>query len=82
MTVPLQVLHEFELGRRGTVRTTLESFKGKRYASVRLWVEPREQPGANLIPTSNGLTVPLEYVPELLEATQALAAAVKGKAAA
>jgi hypothetical protein len=77
-----QVLHEFELGRRGTVRTTLETFKGKKYASVRLWVEPREQPGADLIPTSKGLTVPLEFVPELQEAIAALAAAVGRRAAA
>jgi hypothetical protein len=79
-----EVLHEFELGHRGTVRATLETFKGKRYASVRLWVEPRDTPGADLIPTSKGLTVPLEYVPELLEAAQALGAAVavNGKAAA
>lgn len=82
VTARPEVLHEFELGHRGTVRATVETFRGKRYGSVRLWVEPREQPGADLIPTSKGLSVPIEYVPELLEAVQALATAVKGKAAA
>jgi hypothetical protein len=70
---PDHVLYEFELGRRGTVRTTLETFKGKKYASVRLWVEPREgPPGSDLIPTSKGLTVPIEYIAELVEAVVAL----------
>lgn len=78
-----EVLHEFELGHRGTVRATLETFKGRRFASVRLWVEAREAPpGADLIPTAKGLTVPIEYVGELVEAAQALGEAVKGKAAA
>lgn len=72
MSGPDQVLHEFELGRRGTVRTTLETFKGKRYASVRLWVEPREMHGADLIPTSKGITVPIEYIGELVEAVASL----------
>jgi hypothetical protein len=77
-----QVAHEFELGKRGWVRATIDTFKQKRYASVRLWVEPRETPGAELIPTSKGLTVPIEFVPELVEAVLALGEAVKGKVAA
>jgi hypothetical protein len=70
-----EILLEFELANRGTVRATIETFKGKRYASIRLWVEPRETPGADLIPTSKGISVPVEYIPELLEAAQALASA-------
>lgn len=70
-----RVVAEFELGHRGTVRGTLDTFKGKTYASVRLWIEPREAPGAELIPTSKGLTVPIEFVGELRELVDELAAA-------
>jgi Transcriptional Coactivator p15 (PC4) len=66
------VVSEFELGRKGWVRATLNEFRGKRYASVRLYVEPRDQPGAELIPTKAGLTVEVSYLDELLEAVQAL----------
>jgi Transcriptional Coactivator p15 (PC4) len=71
-----QIVHEFELEHRGTVRATIDDFKGKRYASVRLWVEPSGQMGADLIPTGKGLSVPIEYASDLLECVQALAAAV------
>ena len=76
------MLHEFEWERRGFVRATLDEFKGRQLASIRLWVEPRGQPGADMIPTSKGLSLPPEYVSELLEAAAALAAAVGRKAAA
>jgi hypothetical protein len=67
------IAHEFELGHRGFVRATLDTFKGRQFASLRLWVEPRDQPGAPLIPTAKGLTVPVEYIAELVQAAQALA---------
>jgi hypothetical protein len=81
-----QVVAEFEVP-RGFIRATVDEFRGKRYASIRLWVEPRDLAGADLIPTSKGLSVPIEYTPDLLEACQALAAAapkpaVRRKAAA
>jgi hypothetical protein len=74
--MPSQVLHEFEWEGRGFVRAAIDSFRRKEFASIRLWVEPRDQSGGDLIPTSKGLSIPLEYVPDLLEACQALAAAV------
>lgn len=70
-----QVLHEFEWERRGFVRACIDTFKGHEYASIRLWVEPRDAAGGELIPTSKGLSVPVEYASDLLEACQALAAA-------
>jgi hypothetical protein len=71
-----QVVAEFEWERRGFVRATIDAFKGHEYVSLRLWVEPRNaQPGADLIPTSKGLSVPAEYASDLLEACQALASA-------
>jgi Transcriptional Coactivator p15 (PC4) len=77
-----QVLAEFEWERRGFVRATLDEFKGRQFASIRLWVEPRDkQPGADLIPTSKGLSVPVEYASDLLEACQALAAVAPKTAA-
>ena len=57
-----QVGHEFEVGQRGFVRTSISQCRGRRFVDVRLWVEPRDQPGAPLIPTRKGLAVPLEYL--------------------
>jgi hypothetical protein len=62
-----RVIHEFEAG-RGTIRTTISEFRDKRYIDVRLWVEPRDQPGAALIPTKRGVSVPIEYLDDLAEA--------------
>ncbi|HEY1298116.1 MAG TPA: transcriptional coactivator p15/PC4 family protein [Chloroflexota bacterium] len=75
MSAPPRVIHEFEAG-RGTVRSTLNQFNGRHYFDVRLWVEPRDAPGAELIPTKRGLSLPVEFLPELTEALEALAEAV------
>jgi hypothetical protein len=50
MATQPRVIHEFEVS-RGTIRSTLNDFGGKTYFDLRLWVEPRDQPGAALIPT-------------------------------
>src|SRR5262252_40573 len=77
MATPPRVVHEFEVG-RGTIRSTLNKFGGKTYFDVRLWVEPREgEPGAALIPTKRGLSLPLEFLPEIGEALEALNEATK-----
>jgi hypothetical protein len=76
MAAPPRVIHEFEVG-RGTIRSTLSDFGGKTYFDLRLWVEPRDQPGAALIPTKRGLSLPLEFLPEVGEALDALGEAVK-----
>jgi hypothetical protein len=76
MAAPPRVIHEFEVG-RGTIRSTLNDFGGKTYFDVRLGVEPRDQPGAALIPTRRGLSLPLEFLPEIGEALEALDEVVK-----
>jgi hypothetical protein len=75
MAMPPRVIHEFECG-RGTIRSTLSDFGGKTYIDLRLWVEPRDQPGAALIPTKRGLSLPLEFLPEMSEALEAIDEAV------
>jgi hypothetical protein len=71
-----RLLHEFDCG-RGTIRTTLNTFSGREYFDCRLWVEPRDQPGEALIPTRRGLSLPLEFLPELSEALEAIGEAIK-----
>jgi hypothetical protein len=60
MAMPQRVIHEFECG-RGRDSHTLNDFSGKTYFDLRLWVEPRDQPGAALIPTKRGLSLPMEF---------------------
>jgi hypothetical protein len=57
MAAEPRIAHQFDVG-RGTVRNTLNEFQGKAYFDVRLWVEPRDQPGGALIPTRRGLSLP------------------------
>jgi len=76
MAAPPRVIHEFEVG-RGTVRSTVSDFGGRTYFDLRLWVEPRDQPGAELIPTKRGLSLPLEFLPEVVEALEAIDDSVK-----
>lgn len=76
MVTPPRVVHEFEVA-RGIVRSTLSEFSGKTYFDVRLWVEPHDQPGAELIPTKRGLSLPLEFLPEIGEAIDAIGEATK-----
>jgi hypothetical protein len=54
-----------------------QKFGGKTYFDVRLWVEPRDQPGAAFIPTRRGLSLPLEFLPEIGEALEAIDEATK-----
>jgi hypothetical protein len=71
-----RLVHEFDCG-HGTIRTTLNVFSGRVFFDCRLWVEPRDQPGAALIPTKRGLSLPLEFLPEVGEALEAIGEAVK-----
>ncbi len=70
-----EVVHEFEI-RTGAVRASVGDFRGRRRLDVRVWVERRDSPGAELIPTPRGLSLPIEYADDLLEAAQAIVAAV------
>ena len=73
-----QIVHEVEVAKRGFLRSTIADFRGRKRIDVRMWVEPRDSPGADLIPTPKGINLPAEYAQELVEAAQALLAAVKG----
>lgn len=75
MTEEPTVVHEFEI-KRGTIRASVSHFRGAAVADVRLWIEP--SPGAPLIPTKKGLSLPAEYVDDLQEAVAALAKATHG----
>ena len=76
MPTPPRVVHEFEAG-RGTIRTTLTTPGGREFIDVRMWVEPRGELGAELIPTKRGLSVALDFLPELTEAVEAIGETVK-----
>lgn len=70
-----QVLHEFEKP-RATVRAYINEFHGKRYAHIREFVEPRDQPGAPLIATKAGICVEISDLDELQACIEALTKAV------
>lgn len=72
MSSPDQIVHEFEMGRVGTVRASLGEYGGKQRIDVRIWVEPRDRPGAALIATPKGISLPVEYADDLLELVEAL----------
>jgi hypothetical protein len=71
---PDDVVYEFEAGRH-TIRARLSHFRGKTYLDLRTWYEP--EPGQPLRPTQKGVSVGVEYLEELKEAVDALAAAVR-----
>lgn len=70
----LTIVHEFEKP-RATVRAYINEFHGKRYAHIREFVEPRDQPGAALIATKAGICVAVDDLSELEAAIGALRAA-------
>ncbi len=70
-----EVVHEFEVDGRGTLRTCLTEFRGRRYMDLRLWVG--SAPGGELIATRKGLSLPTEYLDELQAAVGVLAHEVR-----
>ena len=73
------VVYEFEAGRH-TIRARLSHFRGKTYLDLRTWYEA--EPGQPLRPTQKGVSIPVEYLEELKEAVDALAAACGRKRSA
>lgn len=71
---PLDVLHEFEKP-RATVRAYIAEYRGKRYAHIREFVEPRDRPGAPLLATKAGICVEISDLDELEACVEALRAA-------
>jgi hypothetical protein len=69
------VVYSFPKGKRSEVRASLSNYRGELRADIRLWV-----PGDGedeLVPTKSGISVPVEDLPRLLEAVQALIEASK-----
>jgi hypothetical protein len=74
-----EAVFEFEAGHY-TVRAGLSEFRGQQRIDLRQWVEPRDSPGADLIPTQKGINLPVSFLDELEEAVAALRAAVGKRA--
>jgi hypothetical protein len=70
-----EILHECEKP-RATVRAYINEFHGKRYAHIREFVEPRDEPGAALVATRAGVCVEIDDLDELQPCIDALTAAV------
>ena len=70
-----EILHEFEKPRAKTVRAYINEFHGKRYAHIREFVEPRDEPGAALVATKAGVCVEIDDLDELQACVDALTAA-------
>jgi Transcriptional Coactivator p15 (PC4) len=56
------MIHEFENGRQW-IRCSLSTLRGKAYADIRVWFEPK--PGAPMKPTQKGISVLVENLDEL-----------------
>lgn len=76
-----EVIGEFEVERRGFIRGSLSYYKGDLGMDLRLWVEPKSNPGGELIATPAGFRIPPEYVDDLVEVAHALAATVHAREA-
>lgn len=74
MSADNQIVYTFEKP-RATVQAYIAEFHGRRYAHVREFVEPRDQPGAPLIATKAGICVEVDDLDELAAAIAALQAA-------
>lgn len=75
------VLYEFEKP-RSTVRAYITTFKGRRYAHIREFVEPRGEPGAALVATKAGVCFELSKLDELRACVDALRSAAAAVATA
>ena len=73
-----EVLHRFRKNSLEEVRATISTFKGADYLNIRSYYEA--EPGV-WYPTRKGLTLPLDLLPELEKAVQALSGAASEAAA-
>ncbi|MEW5980155.1 MAG: transcriptional coactivator p15/PC4 family protein [Acidobacteriota bacterium] len=60
----------FQKNSQEEVQAGIQEFKGRHYASVRVYVE---NDAGEHIPTKKGITVPVELLPELARAVRLLA---------
>ncbi len=64
-----RVVYAFPKNRNEEVRATLSTFKGRRFAHVRVYVSDEDD---ELHPTRKGVAVKVEDLPKLLAAVEAL----------
>ncbi len=67
------VVFEFERRLGTVVRAAVSRFKGRDYLSIREWTEIQGE----LCPTRRGITLSVEFLPEIRQAVQALADAIE-----
>jgi len=65
-----QLIHSFPRNVNEDVRFTLRKFKGKHYADLRIWF--REENGETYHPTKKGVSVSLEFLPEIRRGVEKL----------
>ena len=59
----VHVIHTFHKNPDEEVRLSLKQFKDRRYLDLRLWYQPSS--GGEYLPTKKGLTLSVEFLPEL-----------------
>ena len=58
-----RVVYTFHKNSTEEIRLSLREYKERRYLDVRLWYQPLE--GGEYRPTKKGITLGLEFIPEL-----------------
>ena len=59
----VQVVHYFPKNAEEEVRFSLREYKDRQYLDLRLWFQPAR--GGELRPTKKGLTLAVDFLPEL-----------------
>lgn len=59
----VHVIHTFQKNPEEEVRLTLREYKDRHYLDLRLWFQPSD--GGDYRPTKKGITLSLDYLPEL-----------------
>lgn len=57
------VVHSFQKNPEEEVRLALREYKDRQYLDLRLWFQPSH--GGDYLPTKKGLTLSVEFLPEL-----------------
>jgi len=58
-----RLVHRFQKNPEEEVRFSLREYKARKYLDLRLWFQPAN--GVDYVPTKKGLTLSLEFLPEL-----------------
>jgi hypothetical protein len=65
------VISKYERAAGNEMQARIEPYKGREYFSIRQWY-PSEKDGGTMLPTRNGLNLPLDEKPEFLRLVVAL----------